>query len=107
MGCPWQPERQVGSFVLERVQKLYGASVASQSWFSDGNSKVSEWGTAARATLRAELDAAFFHLYRLSRNDADFILDQFPVLRRNEEAKHGEFLTKRLVLECYDALTGD
>ena len=62
------------------------------------------WDPQRRATLRAELDAAFFHLYGLDRSDADYILDTFPVLRDKEIRQHGDFRTKRLVLERYDAL---
>ena len=54
--------------------------------------------------LRAELDAAFFHLYGVSREDIDYILDTFPVVRRKDEARYGEYRTKRLILEIYDAM---
>lgn len=63
------------------------------------------WEPERRFTLRAELDAAFFHLYGFSRNDVDYILDTFPVVKKNDEkAYNGEFRTKRVVLERYDAL---
>jgi hypothetical protein len=54
--------------------------------------------------LRAELDAAFFHLYGVSREDTDHILDTFPIVRRKDEAQFGEYRTKRLILEIYDAM---
>jgi len=34
----------------------------------------------------------------------DYILDTFPIVRRDDEKKHGEYRTKRLILERYDAL---
>ena len=33
-----------------------------------------------------------------------YILDTFPVLERSEERTYGEYRTKRVVLEIYDAL---
>ncbi|TAK30117.1 MAG: hypothetical protein EPO40_08360 [Myxococcaceae bacterium] len=63
------------------------------------------WDSDRRAHLRAELDAAFFHLYGLSRDDTDYVMESFPVVRRNDERAHGEFRTKRLILEVYDALS--
>ena len=54
--------------------------------------------------LRAELDAAFFHLYGISRDDADYILDTFPIVRKNDEKAHGEYRTKRVILDVYEAL---
>ena len=62
------------------------------------------WNPARRELLRAELDAAFFQLYGIGRDDAEHILDTFPILRRKDHAAHGEFRTKRLILERYDAL---
>ncbi|MGH3547790.1 MAG: hypothetical protein ACRDQU_06675 [Pseudonocardiaceae bacterium] len=60
------------------------------------------WDGERRVLLRAELDAAFFHLYGVNRDDTDYILDTFPIVRRKDEAKYGEFRTKRLILEVYD-----
>src|SRR5690606_32553717 len=57
-----------------------------------------------RQELRAELDALMFHVYGVSRDDADYILDTFPIVKRKDEAAYGEYRTKRLILEKYDAL---
>jgi hypothetical protein len=62
------------------------------------------WQPARRALLQAEIDAAVMHLYQLTRSQAEWILDSFTVLRKYEEADHGEFRTKRQVLEIYDAM---
>jgi hypothetical protein len=62
------------------------------------------WDPARRDLLRAELDAAFFYLYGIERDDVDYIMDTFPIVRRKDEAAHGEYRTKRLILERYDAL---
>ena len=43
-------------------------------------------------------------LYGISRGDADYIFSTFPVLRTREEKELGEYRTRRLVLEQYDAL---
>jgi hypothetical protein len=64
------------------------------------------WNTDRRFLLRAELDAAFFHLYGIARDDVEYILETFPIVRRKDEAAHGEFRTKRVILEIYDALAG-
>lgn len=61
----------------------------------------------AVATVRAELDAAFFHLYGVDRDDVAYIMDTFPIVRRKDEASHGEYRTKRLILQQYDAMSVD
>ena len=62
------------------------------------------WDPERRAQLRAELDAAYFLLYGLSRSEVEYVLGTFPVLRQNEERSFGEYRTARLVLSAYDAL---
>jgi len=62
------------------------------------------WDESRREVLKAELDAIYAYLYRISRDDLEFILDQFPVLKKNECNKYGEYRTKRLVLEAFDRL---
>ncbi len=64
------------------------------------------WNEERRAHLRAELDGLYTHLYGLTRDELAYILDTFPIVRRKDEEKYGEYRTKRLVLEGYDALKG-
>ncbi len=66
------------------------------------------WDETRRAQLRAELDACFFHLYGISRDDADYVLETFQSesggLKNNEIAKYGEYRTKNLILAEYDRM---
>ncbi len=62
------------------------------------------WDPAERRQIRARLDALFFHLYGLDYKDTAYILDQFPVLEKNDRHEHGRYLTKELVLGHYRAL---
>ncbi len=64
------------------------------------------WDEVRRTLIRAELDAAYFHLYGLDRDEVEHVMDSFDALRRREEKPQnfGEFRTKRLILECYDAM---
>lgn len=69
-----------------------------------------------RKGIQSWLDAYFAHLYGLSREDLQYILDPsveygedypsvtFPGLKRDEIKEYGEYLTQRLVLEAYDKL---
>jgi len=62
------------------------------------------WRLAVRAEVRAELDAAYFHLFGIARDDVDYIMDTFPVVKRKDEAAFGSYRTKELILEVYDAM---
>lgn len=62
------------------------------------------WDEERRFFLRCELDAIFFHLYGIDRNDVDYIMETFPIVRRKDEAQYGEYRTKRVILETYDEM---
>lgn len=62
------------------------------------------WDERRREIIRAELDAIFFHLYGIRRDDVAYILDTFPIVRRKDEAKYGTYRTKELVLAEYDRM---
>ena len=62
------------------------------------------WDAQRRALIRAELDALMFRLYGIDRADADYILDTFAVLQKDDLKRWGEYRTKRLTLERYNAM---
>lgn len=51
-----------------------------------------------------ELDAAFFHLYGVERDDVDYILETFPIVKRKDVQEHGDYRTKLVILDIYDRL---
>jgi hypothetical protein len=63
-----------------------------------------QWEEERRFGMRAELDAAFFHLYGTERDDVDYIMDTFPVVKRRNIEQYGSFRTKELILDVYDAM---
>ena len=62
------------------------------------------WDEDDRRHRLARLDALFFHLYGLSRDDAAYILDTFPIVREQDEKAHGHYLTKQLILAYMNAV---
>lgn len=62
------------------------------------------WSHQSREGVRAELDALMFHLFGVEHEDVDYIMETFPIVKRKDEAAHGEYRTKRLILEIYDQM---
>ncbi|MDI1228243.1 MAG: N-6 DNA methylase [bacterium] len=81
------------------------------------------WDEERRFLLRCELDAVFFHLYLgpvsewsqlpealtkafpKPRDAVSYIMDTFPIVKRKDEEHYGgNYRTKRVILEIYDAL---
>jgi hypothetical protein len=59
------------------------------------------WDSERRIVLRAELDAAFFHLYGFAEEDVDYVMETFPIVKRRDEEKFGHYRTKALILDVY------
>ena len=64
------------------------------------------WDEDDRRHLRARLDALYFHLYGLDRDDASYILSTFPIIQRQDQAQFdGRYRTRDLILAYMNALT--
>jgi hypothetical protein len=86
--------------VLELTYTAWDMQPFAQDLGYDGPPFV--WDEERRVRLRAELDGIYAHLYGISREDFDYILDTFPIVRRKDIDQFGEYRTKRLCLEAYD-----
>jgi len=122
--CPWIPDITIFDWIQERTIELTYTAWDLQSFANDCGwfGSPFEWDDERRFLLRSELDAAFFHLYLGSeaewcrqsnsfmrafptpRHAVDYILDTFPVVKRKDEQAHGEYRTKRVILEIYDEM---
>jgi len=98
-------EGRWSDFLLERARKLSCTSThlvdLSKCLNSEGP-PVHVWNALERLTLRCEIDAAMFHIYRIDRADLEHVIDSFPILRDAEIEQFGEFRTKSLVLSAYE-----
>ena len=89
------------------------------------------WDEERRFQLRAELDAAFFHLYLPANSDGtwkraeketdaeyrtlcavfptprhavDYIMETFPIVKKKDEKAYGRYRTKEAILREYDGM---
>ncbi len=62
------------------------------------------WNAEERRHLRARLDALYFILYGITRTDAAYILDTFPIVQRQDQSTHNTYRTKNLILAYMNAL---
>jgi hypothetical protein len=96
---------RVADFIRDRVLELcYTAH--DLKGFADGlgyDGPPFAWDVERRLHLRSQLDALFFHLYGLTRDETIEILDTFPIVRRADEARYGRFRTRDLVVGYYNA----
>ena len=103
---PWFLEYSLDGWILLRVIELAYTAWDLEPFARDVgfDGPPFRWDAERRFLLRCELDAAFFHLYGLNREDTAYVMDTFPIVRKHDEKAHGEYRTKRVILEIYDAL---
>jgi hypothetical protein len=101
--CPWDHSQTLADWIKPRVLELTYTAHDLKPFAEDldytGDPFI--WDDARRAVIRAELDAAFFHLYGISEADAGYILETFPIVKSKDEERWGYFKTKELILNCY------
>jgi len=113
--------KTVRQFLVPRILELTYTAEDMRPWAEDlgYTGPPFAWDETRRAHLRAELDAAYAHLYGLTRDELRYILDPtdiygadfpsetFRVLKEREVRLYGEYRTRRLVLAAWDRLTAD
>lgn len=62
------------------------------------------WDVEDRRHRMARLDALFFILYGLDRVEAAYVLDQFPIVAREDQREFGRFRTRDMVLAYMNAI---
>lgn len=104
--CSWSSGETLAEWILPRVLELTYTAVDMEPFARDlgyGGAPF-VWEDERRFWLRAELDAAFFHLYGIDRDDVDYIMETFPIVKRKDIVAHGTYRTKEAILSIYDEM---
>ncbi len=104
--CPWNRRTTLEKWISDRVLKLTCTSndmkpLATAAGFDPA---VHPWKPAERADLMAQLDAAYFLLYGIERDDVEYILSTFQGVAKEDEGMFGGSGTLDRILDHYDRL---
>ncbi len=104
--CTWNNKVTTSAWLLPCVLELTYTAWDLNSFAQDCayDGPPFRWNEERRFLLRCELDAAYFHLYRIERDDVDYIMETFPIVKRKDEKLYGGYRTKRVILEIYDEM---
>jgi hypothetical protein len=111
--CPWRAKQTLETWISERVLKLTctaedmlpladAAGFTAGSFKNEYGGRLNKWDPDERAQLMAELDAAYFHLYGISRDDAQYILSTFSGLDDRTTLFPGHRTQAEQILALYD-----
>lgn len=131
--APWQPNLTLADWLNPRILELTYTAEDLRPFAEDmgyeGEPFV--WDEERRFQLRAELDAAFFHLYLPANPDGtwkqaeketdaeykalcaafptprhavDYIMETFPIVKKKDVAAYGHYRTKEAILCEYDGM---
>jgi hypothetical protein len=102
--CPWNKKQSLEKWISDRVLKLTCTSndmipLAEAAGFKPA---VHKWDESERLDLMSELDAAYFLLYGIERNNVEYILSTFAGIRdESPDLLAGSNTTSR-ILDHYD-----
>jgi hypothetical protein len=102
--CPWSKREKLEKWIADRVLKLTCVSNDMKPLAEAARFKplVYKWDHSERAELQAELDAAFFLLYGVRREEVEYILSTFNGIRKESEGLLAGGTTINRILACYD-----
>ena len=89
---------------MENTIKLSATSKSLKSILDDNaaHSDLISFELKERFQLQCELDAIYAHLYGLEKDEMDYIMETFPIVKRKDIAKYGSYRTKETILQLYD-----
>lgn len=61
-----------------------------------------EYNDTDRSIWFCTLDAIYSHLYGIEKDELEYILETFPIIKRKDIDKFGSFRTKETILKLYD-----
>ena len=138
--CLWDNTKKINDWIVKRLLELTYTAWDLEPFAQDCNypGPPFKWNEDRRFQIRADLDAAFFHLYLPStkegnwkpslisegnvkdetenefnslkqafptpRHAVEHILESFSIVKRKDVDAYGEYRTKRVILEIYDAM---
>lgn len=88
--------------VLELTFTSYALAGLARESGDDG--APFRWVPPRRQQIRAELDAAMFHVFGLDRDEVEHVLGTFTVMNKYDMAEYGDLRTTSLVLTYYDRM---
>jgi hypothetical protein len=104
--CLWYKENNLMGWIIPRVLELTYTAWDLQGFARDVGYEGPPfvWDEERRFLMRCELDAAYFHLYGISAEDVDYIMDTFPIVKRKDQAAFRTYRTKDKILEIFQQM---
>ncbi|MBW8737059.1 MAG: SAM-dependent DNA methyltransferase [Streptomyces turgidiscabies] len=102
--APWTQEAPLAEWIRPRVLELTYTSYEMAPWakYLGDDEPPFVWDEERRFLMRAELDAAYFHLYGIERADVDLVLDSFRAFKNRKPVLFED--TRNEIVRVYEAM---
>lgn len=96
----------IGEFISNRVFQLSFTCIDLKGLAIDYgyDGEPFTWDENLRFQLKCELDAIYGHLYSLTREEFDYLLETFPIVKRRDIEKYNTYRTKETILKLFDEM---
>ena len=97
--------KTVENWLLEKASQIFPVSNNFKDLFKILKiSKPIKWDESHRFDQICFVNAIIAHVYGLNKKDFEYIMNQFPILKKQEEEKHGEFISLNKCLDYFSKL---
>ncbi len=103
---PFDPGRSWTQWISPRVLELVYTSWDLEGFATDMGfqGEPFRWDPEKRFLLRAELEAALFHLYGLNHDEVLYIFSALSKLQSRDRTIYGEYRTREVVIALFDRM---
>ncbi len=104
--CKWDLSTSIADWLCRRVAELSCTSYSLDGLAQDfvGVACAYRWDEERRLIMRAEIDAAIFHLFNLSDDDVRFVLGALEKVARKDQTVWGRPRTEEETCRAFRAL---
>ncbi len=97
---------RIDHWISKRVLELTYTSTDLRSWAKDIGyfGEPYKWEDVRRRKIKVELDALFFKLYGLCESEVNHVIESFPILKKEDVKKYGEFKLKNEIMDMWTTL---
>lgn len=102
--CVFDNNQTIAEWILPKILQLCYTSWDLSFFASDYNyfDKPFEWNVERRNELIAQINALYFHLYNISEENIEYIMNNFALMKKREVSQYGNYNSFNKIIYYYN-----